>query len=293
MTGYFEEFCGRIKRDGASAVIHNPVVVNHTGVYRMTYVPFEYANTQARLILVSSTPGYTHHKLACKLTAQLLTQKAGEIVILRENKRQAELGGGTIRLNLIRMLDHFRIGHRFGLSDASALWDHGFCHLQPVALLPLSTTKRGIPFAGGLPEILSVPMLAQAFQSLFMARLRLIHPDAVYVALGQCAWSGLQHAVSQGFVRQDQLVGMLPSPARSGSTLDYFLRNLSLGQMAELKLRRHHIEWLDAAHAGITASLERLWPEHVTFPQNYPQDSGIENGLFNIKKISRPISSPR
>ncbi|MFS8978240.1 hypothetical protein PO002_27640 [Cupriavidus necator] len=127
-----------------------------------------------------------------------------------------------------------------------------------MALLPHATTKQGVPFGGDFSELLSVPMLAKSFQSQFIERLQLLRRDALYLGLGRCAWAGLRYAVERGLLRQDQLVGVFPSPARSGKMLDYFVREVSLEQLAATRLRHHQVEWLDAAYEEMTAAIERL-----------------------------------
>ena len=79
---------------------------------------------------------------------------------LSNERTSARRNSGAIpcALILIRMLEHFGVGRWFGLGNASALWGEGFRHLQPMALLPHPTAKRGMPFAGNFSEVLSVPV---------------------------------------------------------------------------------------------------------------------------------------
>ncbi len=108
MTNFIEEYCAQIRRIGATGLIAKPILVDQDGTYTMTYVPHEHFNTGARLVLVSTTPGHTHVRLAATVTEELLRARTSGRVIQRENKRRVELGGQLIRPNLIRMLDHFR-----------------------------------------------------------------------------------------------------------------------------------------------------------------------------------------
>ncbi|MGO4325912.1 hypothetical protein AB4Z48_01055 [Cupriavidus sp. 2TAF22] len=257
MANYLEEYCSRIRRGAAASVIDKPVLVDRDRIYSMTYVPFEHTHADARLVLVSTTPGHTHVQLAAELTERLLQRHAPGRTIQRENKRQVELGGRLVRPNLIRMLDHFGIAQLVGLPGAAALWGDGFAQLQPLALLPYATTRRGLAFDGDLEELMAVPMLRGVFEALFLGRIGQADHEVLYVALGRTAWSALGHAVDQGLLQRRQLLGMMPVPARAGSMVKYFLRQVSAASLSPRDPVRHRTAWLDTAHAEMTLAVRR------------------------------------
>ena len=257
MANYLEEYCTRIRRAAATAVIDKPVLVDRDGIYTMCYVPFEHSHEHARLVLVSTTPGHTHVQLAAELTESLLQRHAPGRTIQRENKRRAELGGPLVRPNLIRMLDHFGIAQLVGLPGAAALWDEGFERLQPLALLPYATTRRGLAFDGDLEELMAVPMLRRVFENLFLGPLGQMDDQALYLALWRTAWSALGHAADRGLLQRRQLLGMMPVPARAGSMVKYFLREVSVDALSPRDPVRHRTAWLDAAHDELVAAVRR------------------------------------
>jgi len=248
-------------------VVENPVVVGQDGVYKLCYVPHEHMNANARLVLVSTTPGHTHVRLAAEVTHQLLRTRTPGRVIQRENKRRVELGGQLVRPNLIRMLDHFRVPELLGLPHATALWDDGFEQLQPLALLPYATTRRGLAFDGPLETLLDTPLLRDVFETTFLSDLSHLRADAVYIALGRTAWAGLQHAVNRGLLASRQLLGMMPVPARAGSMVRYFLREIAEGDLSPNDPVRHRTAWLDAAHGGLAENVARIQRERAAASQ--------------------------
>lgn len=258
LANFMEEYCARIRRGGVRGIAEKPVVVDEDGTYVMKYVPFEHRNEHARLVLVSTTPGHTHVQLAATLTAELLREHTPGRVIQREQKRRVELGGKMVRPNLIRMLDHFRVPELIGQPHAAALWNEGFETIQPLALLPHATTRRGLAFDGTLDELLDVPMLRMVFEHLFLSALRQCRPDALYIALGRTAFAGLQHAAGQGLIKRDAMLGMMPVPARAGSMVRYFLREIGERDLSPNDPVRHRIDWLDAAHAQMEAGVRRI-----------------------------------
>jgi hypothetical protein len=268
LANYIEEYCARIRRGGARAIADKPVMVDQDGTYTMAYVPFEQRNADARLVLVSTTPGHTHVRLAASVTEELLLAHTPGRSIQRENKRRVELGGRLVRPNLIRMLDHFRVPELIGQPHAAALWNDGFDAIQPLALLPHATTRRGLAFDGPLDELLDVPMLRAVFESLFLARLGQCHRQALFIGLGRTAWAGLRHAAGLGLIDRGQMLGMMPVPARAGSMVRYFLREITANDLSPNDPVRHRIAWLDAAHAEMEAGVRRV--RAATGPANQP-----------------------
>lgn len=267
LANYIEEYCARIRRGGVRAIAERPVVVDQDGTYVLKYVPFEHRNENARLVLISTTPGHTHVQLAATVTEELLRSHTPGKVIQREHKRRVELGGRMVRPNLIRMLDHFRVPELVGQPHAAALWNEGFDSIQPLALLPHATTRRGLAFDGTLEEIFDAPMLRMVFDNLFLAALRQCRPDALYVGLGRTAWAGLQHAVNAGLLSRNQLLGMMPVPARAGSMVRYFLREIGECDLSPNDPVRHRIAWLDAAHAEMESGVRRAHGSAATASQ--------------------------
>jgi len=261
LASYFEEYCARIRRGGAAAVIASPVVITRDEIHSSSYVPFEHVQPDAKLALVSVTPGHTHVKLAAALTARMLDARVPGPTIQRENKRQVELGGPLIRPNLIRMLDHFRLPLLLGAPFAETLWEDDFGLLQPLALLPHATTRRGQVFDGPLTDLLDSPMLRAIYEEHFLGRLPGMPADMLFIGLGRTAWSGLLHAAALDLLPRQQLLGMMPVPARAGNMVRYFLREIRADELSGNDPVRHRLAWLDAAHAELEAAVSaRLAP---------------------------------
>jgi hypothetical protein len=257
-VNYIEEYCSRIKREGHASVIDKPIVVGKHGAYSASYVPFEHTNTNARLVLVGTTPGHTHIKRAAELTATMLRARHSGQVIQREHKRQVEMGDPLARPNLLRMLDHFHIPALIGVADAATLWDDRFDTIQPLALLPLATTRRGLAFDGSFDEVLGVTLLREQFEALFLARLSQARREALYIAFGRIAWAALTHAAASGVIHRRQMLGMMPVPTRAGTMVRYFLREISAAQLSKHDPVRHRVAWLDDAHEQLAATLGAL-----------------------------------
>lgn len=263
MANYLEEYCATIRRNGAAGIIDKPLVISGDRGYRMIYVPFEHRNPGARLVLVSTTPTHTHVRLAAAVTEELLRGGAPGLVVQHENKRRVELGGRLVRPNLIRMLDHFRVPELVDMPHAAALWNEGFTHLQPLMLLPYATTRRGLSFDGPLDELLNVPLLRTVFETQFLGQLQQMRADALYIALGRTACAALWNAVGRGLLAKRQVLGMIPVPARAGSMVRYFLREVSARELSANDPVRHRIAWLDAAHDELQANVRRLRPPRL------------------------------
>ena len=57
MCDYYAEFAGRLEMEGVQALVSGPVVVDEDTRHQVQYVPFEYVNPVAKLVIVGITPG--------------------------------------------------------------------------------------------------------------------------------------------------------------------------------------------------------------------------------------------
>lgn len=97
--------------------------------HSLYYVPFEYVNIDARLVLVGITPGPRQMKCAYATARRLLNVPMATTDALREIKKSCAFSGMREKIN--EMLDHFRIPSCIGVATASALWSSDFGHFHP------------------------------------------------------------------------------------------------------------------------------------------------------------------
>jgi hypothetical protein len=129
-------------------------------------------------------------------------------------------------------------------------------------------------FSGSLDEIIKVDALRQQFESNFVASLSVLPTDALYVALGKTPYDALKHCVGLEVIKENQLLGALAHPSRSGgSQVAVYLGEKTLDDLNPADPVRGRVEWLNGAYAGMRSATARLLGANVitASPPLWPQ----------------------
>ncbi|MBV5263894.1 hypothetical protein [Pinisolibacter aquiterrae] len=111
---------------GETAKLAPETLLASNGRDELFYVPFEYVNRSARLVIVGITPGPNQIAEAYKAVRAQLRVGADEDTVLRETKRIGSFGSPTMRPNLVKMLDAMGFSELLGLRSSAALWEEAF-----------------------------------------------------------------------------------------------------------------------------------------------------------------------
>ena len=163
------------------------------------YAPFEHINPDAELILVGITPGKTQMNIA--LNSAIDSISAGKSVdsILYKAKRDASFSG-TMRNNLIKILNCTGYQKKLGISCASELWKPSHNHLvQFTSLLKYPVFKDGKNY-NDAPN-LNVIKLSEMIDE-FVRDLELINPDAILIPLGDKVSKVINILNKRGSIKQ-------------------------------------------------------------------------------------------
>jgi hypothetical protein len=254
----FDHFEPIIRKSGASAVRHPDTLIAKESTYEVFYIPFEHVNRRARLVIVGITPGMNQLEMAYAEAQRLLHLGVIHAEILEAVKALAAFGGEAMRPNLLRMLRHFNFAKMLEISDEADLWDGASALLHSTSVVPHAAFKNGKMFSGSFEEITKVRALRERFENDFVPTLSELADDAVYVALGKTPYDALRHCVGLGVIRQDQLLGALAHPSRSGgSQVAVYLGEKALADLDPADPVRGRVEWLTGAYASMKSAIVR------------------------------------
>jgi len=111
-------------------------------------------------------------------------------------------------------------------------------------------------FSGSFDEIIKVRALRERFENDFVTTLSDLSDDALYVALGKTPYDALKHCVKLEAIRENQLLGALAHPSRSGgSQVAIYLGEKTLADLDPADPVRGRVEWLTAAYAGMQSAI--------------------------------------
>jgi len=263
----FNEFADRLARYGAAGANNPQFLLGKERKYSLQYVPFEHVNKAAKLVIVGITPGPNQIGEAYDAAQEMI--KAGKTAEQAqiEVKKLGAFSTDTMRPNLVKMLNHFGFDRILGIGDVNSLWRSNAHLLHSTSVVPhaafYETRAKGKltikPFAGDLDEVLACKIFRDCFESCFLPSLTEINPDAMYIGLGKCPEQALAYAVKQSLLREEQVLGAFSHPSTNGgSSVGYYLREVSLDDLTPKNPVRHRAAWLDAAYermSNITANL--------------------------------------
>ena len=266
MRDFYSELTGRVINEGGRTLPSKPVIVDEDRQYRVQYIPFEYVNPAAKLVIVGIAPG--NNQIEGTYSALDFMLRAGESKedILRAVKRQNSFGGDKMKPNLLKMLRHFEFEKLLGIGDVEKLWGKSHHLFQATSVVPNAAfkwgTKKGVAdwqmFAGSFEEVLKIPMLRQQFEDVFLPSVRSMNPNALYIGLGPTPDAALQSCVDNGLIRADQFLGSFAHPSSTaGDQVKYFLREKSRAEITPGNPLLHRADYLDAFYARMATSWER------------------------------------
>lgn len=145
---------------------------------QMYYSPHnEYINYQAKIVIVGIAPGWTQMKRAFETFVAL--KAAGNLNvdrILEEAKKEASFSG-TMRLNLIHMLDEIKLHDALGLPGTSCIFEDSRSLLHTTSMIKHPVfTKIKIILVTNLKLITARFFLNMHMIGLLMKLIRYLHP---------------------------------------------------------------------------------------------------------------------
>lgn len=227
------------------------LLLEKDGAQAIYYAPFDYTNSNARLVIVGLTPGRTQAVNALNACYEALLEGA----LLEEAAQRAKNTGsfsGSLRANLVAQLNHFGISEYLGVDDAAALFDGHGDRVQFTSVLRFpvfnadGSNYSGRPFAS--------PMLQRLYQSQFLLEARLLR-QALFLPLGRGATEAVLAAVAQGVIARERVLDGLVHP--SGANQERI--NYQLGRKPRTALSaKTNADAIDAGSARVREQMAVL-----------------------------------
>jgi hypothetical protein len=225
--------------------------VGDTARHRLYYVPFEHANLEAKLVVVGITPGPNQLELAIQAVQRSRTLSAASVQL--EVKKQASFGSATMRPNLLKMLAHFRVRERLGITTEADLWGPAWSMFQATSVVPhaafqLKADGSEKMFNGKFAEVLGSPLLRKCFEENFLPLVRSMNGSALWVGLGPTPRSALEWCVEKGLLRKGQIAAFAHPSTSAGSQVNYYVRQRTRASFDPKDPVLKRCDWLDAAY---------------------------------------------
>lgn len=183
------------------------------GELRMYYAPHnEYINKRAKIMIVGITPGWTQMKTAYEHFIKGLAD-GGEVNQILEDVKKAASFSGTIRSNLISMLDECGIQKVIGTKSPSALFEEERPLLHTTSIIKYPVFLKGKNYTGHQPPIQSSPLLSEFAYHIFPKELEQIEQPPLIIPLGKTVGEIFSQLANEGKVPGHFILEGFPHPS--------------------------------------------------------------------------------
>jgi hypothetical protein len=235
------------------ARIPDGFLLARAGALSAHYIPFDYVNRTARLVLVGISPGFVQWKNAVREARRRLALGAPEDDVLRAAKYTGAFSG-AIRPNLVALLDHVGLQRWLGIATCASLFDADahLMHVTAVLRHPIFVDEKN--YNGASPNMLTTPLL-QAQLLDYFAHEASVLPGAVYVPLGPKVGLALDWLARRGVLPEDRILHGIPHP--SGANAERIAYFLGRKDKATLSSRTNGAQ-IDADRLALRAKMATL-----------------------------------
>lgn len=217
------------------------------------YIPFDYITPNAKIVLVGITPGKTQLLNALSSVKKSIVNGKTKEETLKNAKDEGAFSG-TLRANLIRLLDGIGIHNKLGIKSSASLFsdDSNLVHTTSVLRHPIFI--GGENYNGSVPNMLKTPLMLDMMNTYLKDEIKQL-PNAIYIPLGPKVSSVFEKLISDGVLSKNQVLIGLPHPSGANAErIAYFL-----GEKKKEKLSiKTNPELLDKAKAEILTKLSQL-----------------------------------
>lgn len=216
------------------------------------YIPFDWVNTEARVVIVGITPGFTQWQIAmCEAQKQLAAGATPEMA-LREAKRTGAFSG-AMRPNLVALLDHFGLNRWLGISTCESLFGSDSRLVQTTSALRHPVFVSGENYNGTL-GMTQHPLLQKQLLVHFAKEAKALK-NAVFVPLGPKVSEALAWLVQRGELDGTRVLEGMPHP--SGANAERIAYMLGRKPREALSAKTNAVK-LDAAARSLREKIAAL-----------------------------------
>lgn len=201
-------------------------VITTDGKLTMYYAPHnEYIQTQAKIVIIGITPGWRQMKIAFEKFISCLATETNIDSCLFQAKKAAGFAG-TMRKNLLHMLDECEIPTLLNIPDSSTLFeqDRHLIHTTSIIKYPVFLNEKN--YTGHQPSIDRSSLLRQFAYTVFPEELAQIAAPALIIPLGKTVEQVILKLASECHLSHHHYLTGFPHPSgANGHRVQQFKQN--------------------------------------------------------------------
>ena len=176
------------------------------------YAPHnETINNNAKIFIVGITPGWTQTSIAYKTAHNGLINNLEPELIKKECKRNSRFAG-SMRKNLIEMLDELNLNNKLHLDSCSELFENKDYLLHTTSIIPYPVFINGKNYTGSNPKIMNNNVLYSYVKKYFYKETDNLQ-NALIIPLGKAVEEILQQMIKENLIKEKQCLLGFPHPS--------------------------------------------------------------------------------
>ncbi len=176
------------------------------------YAPHnETINSKAKIFIVGITPGWQQTQIAYKTANDGLNNGKDSDFIKKQCKKSARFAG-SMRKNLITMLDELNINKKLGVSSCADLFDSHDELLHTTSIIPYPVFIKEKNYTGSNPKILESSVLTEYTKKYFYKEVKTLK-NSLIIPLGKAVEEVLERMIDEKIIKREQCLLGFPHPS--------------------------------------------------------------------------------
>lgn len=179
------------------------------------YAPHnEYLNPKAKVFIVGITPGFQQMSTAIA-TARKELEVSDNIEEIQYKCKVAARFSGSLRKNIIFMLDGIELNNILNLQSCSQLFDEDDYLLHTISLIPYPVLVKGENYTGHTPKLIKSKFLMKYIYDNFINEFKQLEKseEILLIPLGKAVEEVLINLKEDGIIKEEQILMGFPHPS--------------------------------------------------------------------------------
>lgn len=179
------------------------------------YAPHnEYLNSKAKIFIIGITPGFQQMSTAIS-TAKKELDKGEDIETIKYKCKVAGRFSGSLRKNIISMLDEIKLNKAMNVKSCSELFEEKDYLLHTVSLIPYPVFVKKQNYSGHTPKLLKSDFLMKYIYEDFIQELKSIEDfkNVLLIPLGKAVEEVLEKLSEENIISENQILKGFPHPS--------------------------------------------------------------------------------
>ena len=179
------------------------------------YAPHnEYLNPKAKVFIVGITPGFKQMSTAIA-TARKELEVSDNIEEIQYKCKVAARFSGSLRKNIIFMLDGIELNNILNLQSCSQLFDEDDYLLHTISLIPYPVLVKGENYTGHTPKLIKSKFLMKYIYDNFINEFKQLEKseEILLIPLGKAVEEVLINLKEDGIIKEEQILMGFPHPS--------------------------------------------------------------------------------